>query len=120
MVAALLILAFMVRFAFFSNQGFEKTDTFDFRIWFQTAADYGPRVFYSVTWCDYPPLNIYFFWIFGLLAKGLSVLSSTFFTYVMKLPPNLFDMATAALIFVFVGKRSSFKMALLGYDTLRS
>ena len=112
-VAALLFLAFMVRFAFFSHQGFEKTDTTDFRIWFQTAAEYGPRVFYNRTWCDYPPLNIYFFWIFGLLAKSLSLLGSNLFTYVMKLPPNLFDMATALLIFVFVRKRLSFKMALL-------
>ncbi len=31
----------------------------------------------------------------------------------MKLPPNLFDMATAFLIFAFVRKRLDFKMALL-------
>jgi Gpi18-like mannosyltransferase len=112
-VSALLILAFMIRFAFFSNPGFEKTDTLDFKIWFQTAADYGPRVFYSVVWCDYPPFNIYFFWVFGLIAKNLSLFASNLFLYIMKLPPNLFDLATAAVIFVFVGKRASFKMALL-------
>ena len=111
-LAALLVIAFMVRFAFFSNQGYAAVDTKDFMAWFQTAAD-GPRTFYDRTWCDYPPFNIYFFWIFGLLAKSLSLFGTSLFTYVMKLPPNLFDMATSALIFVFVRKRLNFKMALL-------
>ena len=103
----------MVRFAFFSNQGYAAVDTRDFMAWFQTAADYGPRTFYTRTWCDYPPFNIYFFWVFGLLAKGLSLFGTSLFTYVMKLPSNLFDMATAFLIFAFVRKRLDFKMALL-------
>lgn len=103
----------MVRFAFFSNQGYEEVDTRDFMAWFQTAADYGPRAFYTKTWCDYPPFNIYFFWVFGLLAKSLSLFGTSLFTYIMKLPPNLFDMATAFLIFAFVRKRLDFKMALL-------
>jgi Gpi18-like mannosyltransferase len=112
-LVALLFIAFMVRFAFFSNQGYAEVDTRDFMAWFQTAADYGPRVFYTKTWCDYPPFNIYFFWVFGLLAKSLSLFGTSLFTYVMKLPPNLFDMATAFLIFAFVRKRLDFKMALL-------
>jgi Gpi18-like mannosyltransferase len=112
-LAALLFIAFMVRFAFFSNQGYAAIDTQDFMAWFQTAADYGPRTFYTRTWCDYPPFNIYFFWFFGLLAKSLSLFGTSLFTYVMKLPPNLFDMATAFLIFAFVRKRLDFKMALL-------
>jgi Gpi18-like mannosyltransferase len=112
-LAALLFIAFMVRFAFFSNQGYAAVDTRDFMAWFQTAADYGPRTFYTRTWCDYPPFNIYFFWVFGLLAKSLSLFGTSLFTYVMKLPSNLFDMATAFLIFAFVRKRLDFKMALL-------
>ncbi|MGW8289140.1 MAG: hypothetical protein ACWGNP_02595, partial [Candidatus Bathyarchaeia archaeon] len=112
-LAALLVVAFMVRFAFFSNQGYAEVDTQDFMVWFQTAANYGPRTFYNRTWCDYPPFNIYFFWIFGLLAKSLSLFGTNLFTYVMKLPPNIFDMATSVLIFAFVRKRLNFKMALL-------
>lgn len=112
-LAVLLLIAFMVRFAFFSNQGYAEVDTRDFMAWFQTAADYGPRTFYTIIWCDYPPFNIYFFWIFGLLAKSLSLFGTSLFTYVMKLPPNLFDTATSVLIFVFVRKRLDFKMALL-------
>ncbi len=113
-VAALLLLAFVVRFAFFSNQGYAAVDTNDFKAWFGRAADIGPRAFYSNNyWCDYPPLNIYFFWGFGLLAKNIGVLGSSLFTYVMKLPPNLIDMATALLIFFFVRKRLSFNWALV-------
>ncbi len=112
-LVTLLAIAFMVRYAFFSNQGYEEVDTRDFMAWFQTAADYGPRTFYTRTWCDYPPFNIYFFWVFGLLAKNLSLFGTSLFTYVMKLPPNLFDMATSVLIFAFVRKRLDFKMALI-------
>ncbi len=112
-VATLLLAAFLVRLLFFSNQGYAQIDTADFMSWFHTAADYGPRVFYSKTWCDYPPFNIYFFWIFGSLAKSLSLFGTSMFTYVMKLPSNLFDMATAFLIFTFVRKRLTLKLALI-------
>lgn len=110
----LLGLAFLVRFAFFSNQGYQ-IDTGDFMAWFQRAADVGPRVFYNDGyWCDYPPFNVYFFWIFGLLAKNLSVFGSSLFTYIMKLPANLFDLATAFLIFAFIRKRLTFRLAMVG------
>jgi Gpi18-like mannosyltransferase len=113
-IIALLLFAFLVRLLFFSNQGYAKVDTVDFMAWFHTAANVGPHAFYSaVSWCDYPPFNIYFFWIFGLIAKGLGVFGTPLFTYVMKLPANLFDMATAFLIFYFVRKRLSFKWALV-------
>jgi Gpi18-like mannosyltransferase len=52
--------------------------------------------------------------MFGSLAEHLSVFGTTAFTYVMKLPANLFDMATAFLIFAFVRKQSNFKLALIG------
>jgi dolichyl-phosphate-mannose-protein mannosyltransferase len=113
-VAALLLLAFLVRLIFFSNQGFAKTDTLDFNSWFQTAANGGIRAFYTnAGWCDYPPFNVYFFWGFGLLAKNLGVFGSAAFTYVMKLPPNLFDLATATIIFLFARKYVSFKWSLV-------
>jgi len=112
-VAALLFMAFLIRLAFFWNQGYAGVDTQDFMSWFQTAATHGPRVFYQVTWSDYPPFNVYFFWFFGLLAQRLSLFGSVLFTYIMKLPANLFDMATALLIFTFVRKRLSFKTSLI-------
>jgi len=113
-LAAMLVVAFLVRFAFFSNQGYVHIDTVDFMLWFQTAADHGPRVFYqSTSFIDYPPFNIYIFWIFGLLAKSLSLFGSKLFTYVMKLPANLFDMGTSVLIFILVRNRLSFKTSLV-------
>lgn len=111
-LAVLLLLAFMVRLAFFPISGY-LTDTNTNIAWFSAAADYGPRVFYQKVWCDYPPLNVYFFWAFGSLAKSLSLFGSSLLTYVMKLPATLFDMATSFLIFAFVRKRLTFKMALL-------
>jgi Gpi18-like mannosyltransferase len=113
-VVSLLLAAFLVRLAFFWNQGYAGVDTTDFMLWFQHAADVGPKLFYSNNyWCDYPPFNIFFFWIFGLLSQRLSLFGTALFTYVMKLPANFFDMATALIIFIFVRKRLSFKAALL-------
>lgn len=81
--------------------------------WFQTAANVGPRTFYNNTWCDYPPFNIYIFWLFGSISNALSVFGTEAFTYIMKLPANLFDLATAFVIFAFVRKHAAFKYALL-------
>ncbi len=85
-----------------------------FASWFNTAAEYGVRPFYSVvSWCDYPPFNVYLFWAFGSLAKAVSAFGISSFN-IVKLVPNLFDLGIAALIFVFVRKQLSFKHALLG------
>jgi Gpi18-like mannosyltransferase len=113
LLITLLLIAFGVRFLFFPNLGYTN-DTSTYESWFNTAAAYGPRVFYTaVGWCDYPPLNVYFFWVFGIIAKSLSLFGSNLFVYLMKFLPNLFDLATAFLIFTFVRKRLSFKIAIL-------
>jgi Gpi18-like mannosyltransferase len=85
-----------------------------FEYWFKTAAENGPRVFYStVGWCDYPPFNVYLFWSFGSLAKEFYLFGKPFAVYIIKLLPNLFDIATAFLIFSFARKYMLFKTALL-------
>jgi dolichyl-phosphate-mannose-protein mannosyltransferase len=121
-VSALLLVAFIVRVAFFSEPGYQ-IDTYDFNLWFQHAAEVGPRVFYNNNyWCDYPPLNIFFFWIFGSIAKGLSlfptgvsvVSAGSPILYILKLPANLFDLATAFVIFLFLRKRLTFNWAIAG------
>jgi hypothetical protein len=95
----------------FSNPGYQ-IDTTDFTLWFQHAADVGPRTFYSNNyWCDYPPFNIYFFWIFGTLANALSAFGSNLFLYIMKIPSNLFDLGTGLLIFALARNRGSFKLS---------
>jgi Gpi18-like mannosyltransferase len=58
-------------------------------------------------------LNVYFFWGFGSLAKAISLFGTPSMVYIIKLLPNLFDIATAFLVFVFVRKRLDFKIALL-------
>jgi Gpi18-like mannosyltransferase len=112
-VAGMLALSFLIRVLLFPTQGYAN-DMATFAYWFNTAADNGPRVFYSVVlWCDYPPLNVYFFWGFGSLAKALSLSGAPAIYSIIKLLPNLFDTATAFLIYVFVRKRLDFNSALL-------
>jgi Gpi18-like mannosyltransferase len=90
------------------------SDLGTFAAWFNAAAQYGPFSFYhSVTWCDYPPLNIYIFWTFGSLAKGLSLYGTPAINFILKLPSTLFDTATAGLIFLFLRKRVSFNSSLI-------
>jgi dolichyl-phosphate-mannose-protein mannosyltransferase len=89
------------------------TDLNTFASWFNTAAEHGPRVFYSVvSWCDYPPLNVYFFWGFGSLAQAFSLSKTQAMFSIVKLVPNIFDIATTFLIYVFVRQRLNFKTAL--------
>jgi dolichyl-phosphate-mannose-protein mannosyltransferase len=107
----LLLFSLLVRVLLFPLPGY-KGDLSTFAAWFNAAAEHGIRVFYNVVWSDYPPFNVYLFWIFGSLSKQLS-LSGTNLVYLIKLLPNLFDTATAFLIFAFVRKRLDFKISLL-------
>jgi dolichyl-phosphate-mannose-protein mannosyltransferase len=112
-LAALLFFSLLVRVLLFPFPGY-KNDLGTLESWFKTAATYGPRVFYNVaSWVDYPPFNIYIFWIFGSIAKGLSLFGSSLMACIIKLPPTIFDLATSTLIFIFVRKRFDLNMALL-------
>ncbi|MCW4023646.1 MAG: hypothetical protein NWF01_01245 [Candidatus Bathyarchaeota archaeon] len=94
----------------FSQQGYQ-IDTTDFRIWSQNAFAMGIRPFYvNSAFIDYPPLNIYFFWIIGAFAKTFPIIHIDNW---VKLLPNLFDLATAALIFFYTRKHVSFKLSVL-------
>jgi len=105
--------AFIIRVLFFSFQGYQ-IDISTFTSWFNTAANYGPRLFYSVvSWCDYPPFNIYLFWGFGSLAQTLNLFGTPFITYIVKLVPSIFDLLTAGVIYFFVQKHLNFKLSLL-------
>jgi dolichyl-phosphate-mannose-protein mannosyltransferase len=110
-LVALLLFSLLVRLLLFPLPGY-KTDLSTFAAWFNAAAEHGIRVFYNVVWSDYPPFNVYLFWIFGSLAKQFSPSGANIFFFI-KLLPNLFDTATAFLIFAFVRKRLDFKIALL-------
>jgi Gpi18-like mannosyltransferase len=108
-LAFVLALAFIVRALLFPLQGY-PIDTNDFISWFTTAANHGIRPFYTVAgYFDYPPFNVYIFWAFGSLANALGISMAN----MIKFVPNLFDLATAGVIYVFVRKQATFKVALV-------
>ena len=112
-LAALLSISFIVRLLLFSQQGF-PSDISDFIYWFNTAAAHGIRPFYVIvpSWTDYPPFNIYIFWAAGNLANAAAAFGIKAVD-IVKLVPSLFDMATGLLIYVFVRRQVSFKLALV-------
>jgi len=113
LLACMFGLAFIIRVLLFSFQGYQS-DVNTFVSWFNTAAVYGPRVFYTtVSWCDYPPFNIYLFWGFGSLAQMLGLFGTPFISFVVKLVPSIFDLLIAGLIYFFVQKQLSFKLSLI-------
>ncbi len=105
----MLAVSALVRVLLFPQQGY-PIDTNDFSSWFNTAATHGIRPFYNLAgFADYPPFNVYIFWAFGSLAKAASINILT----MIKVVPNLFDLGIAALIYFFVKKQSTFKLALV-------
>lgn len=105
-------ISLVARILLFPVQGY-KVDLATFTAWFYTAAEHGPRAFYEAAgFCDYPPLNVYIFWIFGSLAKRLSLFGTGNIVYACKLPSNLFDVATAIMIYVFLRGKLDFKSSL--------
>jgi Gpi18-like mannosyltransferase len=108
-LAVVLFVSLLARILLFPLQGY-PIDTNDFISWFGTAAQHGIRPFYDVAgFADYPPFNVYIFWIFGSLANALGIGMAT----MVKLVPNLFDLATALLIYLFVRKQTTFKLAII-------
>ena len=105
--------SFVIRVLLFPLQGYQN-DMTTFVSWFNAASEFGPRFFYSaVSWCDYPPFNIYLFWGFGSLTHTLGLFETPFVVYVVKLVPNIFDLLIAGLIYLFVQKQLSFKLSLV-------
>jgi Gpi18-like mannosyltransferase len=85
-----------------------------FASWINYATNGGIRPFYNFCpGCDYPPFNVYIFWGLGSLAKAIGLYTSSNINYLIKLIPNLFDLATAGLIYIFVRAQLSFKKSLL-------
>jgi len=112
-LASMFGVAFIIRVLLFSTQGYQN-DMNTFISWFNTAADFGPRLFYdTVSWCDYPPFNVYLFWVFGSLTQALGLFGTSAAAYIVKLVPNIFDMLIGGLIYLFIRKQFSFKLALL-------
>jgi Gpi18-like mannosyltransferase len=112
-VVLVLLFSLGVRIVLFPVQGC-LTDLPTFGAWFRAAAENPPTVFYDVvSWCDYPPFNVYIFWVFGSLARWFSLFETSLLTFMIKLPSTLFDLATAFLIFVFLRRRLDFNSSLV-------
>ena len=108
-LALVLAVSALIRVLLFPMQGY-PIDTNDFISWFTTATQHGIRPFYSLAgFADYPPFNVYIFWTFGSLANAAHLSMES----MIKVVPNIFDLATAALIFFFVKKQATFKVAIL-------
>ena len=112
-LAAILLAAFIVRLLLFSTDGCVG-DMDAYVYWFSTAAEHGIRPFYDAAgWCDYPPFNVYVFWVFGSLANAVSAWGIHAYS-VVKLAPTVFDLATVALVYVFLKKYLTPKQSVLG------
>ena len=103
LVILTLAVAMLVRLLLFHYHGY-YIDEGTFKAWYNIAAEKGLHNFYDSTWCDYPPFSIYIFWLFGKLAHAIGPGS---LDILIKLPQNLFDLATAYLIFRFLRPKYS-------------
>lgn len=111
LLLALLFGAFAVRLLLFPLQGLQG-DINTYQSWFSLAANNGIRPFYSlVDFCDYPPFNVYIFWVGGSLANVVSSFGVSI-VYIVKLIPTVFDVATSVLIFFFIRQQLPFKQSL--------
>lgn len=108
-LVVVLAVSLAIRVLLFPLKGY-PIDSGDYASWFNTAVTQGIRPFYSVAgFVDYPPFNVYIFWFFGSIAHGLGVSVESMIKWV----PNIFDLATAVVIFFFARRQASFKVALL-------
>jgi Gpi18-like mannosyltransferase len=108
-LVAVLAISAVIRVLLFPLQGY-PIDTADFTSWYNTAVQHGIRPFYNLAgFADYPPFNVYIFWFFGSIANALNLSIAT----MVKVVPNVFDLATGVIIYLFTRKQASFKIALL-------
>ena len=116
-LVSMLGVAFIIRVLLFSFQGYPN-DMATYQYWFDTAATQGIRPFYAYVlqhagWIDYPPFNVYIFWVFGSLSHASGASVTPLATYIVKLVPNIFDMLIAGVIYSFVQKQLGFKLGLI-------
>lgn len=110
LLAALLLRLFLIRFPYMFT-----LDVNTFRSWTDTIIKVGPTNFYTSTWSDYPPLFMYFLWIWGLIQMPFTH-SSLMSVEWAKLPACIADVINGFLIFQIlkgrVAIRSAFRTAV--------
>lgn len=104
-LAALAFRLFVLRFpAMFT------LDVNTFRSWTDTLLKVGPNQFYTSTWSDYPPVFMYFLWIWGWLQYPFT--HSTLISVEWeKLPACLADVVNGYLIFHLLKGRIAIRSA---------
>jgi Gpi18-like mannosyltransferase len=112
LVILILAVSLAIRLALIPSPGY-VLDINTYKAWIGTAVDTGLKAFYGTVWCDYPPFNVYIFLSLGSIAKALSLFGTDWMLYLIKLPSNIIDLATAFLIFCIVRKRFDFKTSLI-------
>lgn len=110
-LALLLSSSLILRFLLSPLDGY-YVDLNTFTSWFHAASEGAILDFYRNVWCDYPPFNVVIFWIFGTLARRFLLFGTPSLLYILKLPSNLFDIGTSALIFFYLRKRMEKRWAL--------
>ena len=92
-----LALRLTIAYVLFPASGFES-DLASYASWASSMAEYGPGGFYAnAGFADYPPAYLYVLWGTGLLAGSAGDVGEF-----IKLPPILFDIAVAYVIFRLV------------------
>jgi Gpi18-like mannosyltransferase len=105
LVAAFIFRLFLIRFPYMFT-----LDVNTFRAWGDTIVKVGPTHFYDKTWSDYPPLFMYFLWIWGLIQQPFTH-SSVMTVQWAKLPGCIADIANAAMIFYLLKGRVAIRSA---------
>lgn len=110
LVLGLLLRLFILRFPYMFT-----LDVNTFRAWTDTIVKVGPANFYASTWSDYPPVFMYFLWIWGHIQQVFTGSSMPGVVWT-KLPGCLADIINGFLIFQLlkgrVAIRSAFRTAV--------
>src|SRR5207249_10433304 len=92
-----------------------SADLFLLRAFAERLADVGPHDYYLANYQHYLPGYLYILWGIGELFQLTPVRTASDTTHIiiLKLPANVFDSATAILVFEILRKRSSGYLAPL-------
>lgn len=116
-VVGLLALAAMTRFYLSTFPGF-SVDIAIFAGWAERLADVGPRhVYENPTNWGVLPVHLYILWPIGEIHKAFFAdlrPDDTAYLVLLKIPANVCDILSAALIYVIVRKSTSISVALAG------
>ena len=111
-----LVVILFIRIALIAQPSF-KIDMNDWQAWAARLVDVGPIKFYTPgIFADYLPFFYFLLWVIAEIFSfifGRAAIFSTMFEIYIKIISNIFDVLTAATIFVIINKHSK-KWAMVG------